>query len=110
MKLSSIAAVLLLAGLTLALSRNCKNITVPVKISSRNDIFNVSLPTTDIDVANFMLDYSQLGHDLREELRTGYQNVSGTYHLAATYCEPLKGLGHNSTIQIMTPGIGFDRS
>lgn len=34
--------------------------------------------------------------------------MKGTYKLAATYCEPDSGPGH--TLQILTHGVGFDRS
>lgn len=37
-----------------------------------------------------------------------YETVSGNYQLAATYCEPDAGPGH--ALQILTHGIGFDRS
>lgn len=36
------------------------------------------------------------------------KDVSGQYELAATYCEPDAGPGE--TIQILTHGVGFDRS
>lgn len=36
------------------------------------------------------------------------KNISGDYHIAATYCEPDSGPG--SELQILTHGIGFDRS
>jgi pimeloyl-ACP methyl ester carboxylesterase len=37
-----------------------------------------------------------------------YATVSGSYKLAATYCEPDSGPGH--ILQILTHGVGFDRS
>ena len=37
-----------------------------------------------------------------------YETVSGTYNVAATYCEP--DSGPSSALQILTHGIGFDRS
>lgn len=34
--------------------------------------------------------------------------MSGSYHIAATYCEP--DCGPSGTVQVLTHGIGFDRS
>ena len=51
-------------------------------------------------------------HTFRDSRRTDrnpkYHTVSGNYKLQTTYCTPDNGPG--STLQILTHGIGFDRS
>lgn len=65
-------------------------------------------PKNNIDVTNIILTGTQQGHNATAEALKGYADVSGTYHIAATYCEPDSGTP--TTIQILTHGIGFDRS
>ncbi|KAF2723183.1 hypothetical protein K431DRAFT_220490 [Polychaeton citri CBS 116435] len=102
-------AILLLAGTAALVSaRRCQNITVPVNISARNGNFNQSAPSNNIEVTNFILDLTQQGHNYSQAVLNGYQTVSGTYTLATTFCEPDHGSG--TTIQLLTHGIGFDRS
>ncbi|KAJ9133818.1 Ctr copper transporter family protein [Pleurostoma richardsiae] len=92
----------------LAVARKCIEITVPVAIFARNAEFSVEPPATNIEVTNFILDLTRQGYNLTDELLEGYATVSGTYHLAATYCEP--DAGPSSVLQVLTHGIGFDRS
>lgn len=40
--------------------------------------------------------------------RSQYNTIAGTFQIAATYCEPSSGTPN--TVQIMTHGVGFDRS
>ena len=106
MRLLSFASLALLAGLTTA--RNCQNITVSVSITARNGNFNVQPTQNNIDVTNFILDGTQQGHNATAQVLNGYNHVSGTYDLATTYCTPDSGPG--KAIQLLTHGIGFDRS
>lgn len=99
----------LLAGFAAtATARQCHNLTVPLCLSARNAVFDLEAPVTNVDVADFVLDLAQPGHNLTDELLTGYATVSGTYSIAATYCEPDAGPG--KALQVLTHGIGFDRS
>lgn len=89
----------------------CQNLTVPVTISARNAVFDVSTPQTNIQVTDFILNLSQQGHNYTDDVLKDYATVSGTYNLAATYCAPSQGGGGASkTLQILTHGVGFDRS
>jgi pimeloyl-ACP methyl ester carboxylesterase len=97
-----------LVACRIATARQCENMTIPVSISARNGVFSVSVPQTNIDVTNFILDTTQQGGNYSQTVLTGYATVSSTYDLAATYCAPNAGAG--KTIQILTHGIGFDRS
>ncbi|KAF3760561.1 alpha/beta-hydrolase [Cryphonectria parasitica EP155] len=92
----------------LAAARRCTNLSVPVHVQARNAVFNLTTPQSDIDVINFVLDNTQNGHNFTAELLTGYADVGGQYTITATYCEPDNG--PSGTVQLLTHGIGFDRS
>ena len=72
MKTFTTATIFGLAGLSLA--RQCQNISVPVTVSSVNAEFNVKIPVTDIEVTDFVLNYTQLGKNFPASVQTG---VSG---------------------------------
>ncbi|KAJ4268962.1 hypothetical protein NW762_003033 [Fusarium torreyae] len=92
-----------------ASARKCTNITVPVSLTSENAVFNLETPLTKIEVTNFALNLARQGSPAYPmQIQEGMTNISGNYELAATYCEPDAGPGKE--LQIMTHGIGFDRS
>jgi hypothetical protein len=97
-----------LAGVVSA--RVCQNVTVPVTITARNGVFDQEAltPRNNIDVTNIILAGTQQGHNATAEALKGYADVSGTYNLETTYCEP--DSGSPDVVQILTHGIGFDRS
>lgn len=86
----------------------CQNLTIPVSISARNGVFNLAAPSDTISATDFILNLSRQGHNYTKELLTGYNTISGNYEIAATYCEPDSGPA--KTLQVLTHGIGFDRS
>ncbi|KAK5111813.1 hypothetical protein LTR62_004733 [Meristemomyces frigidus] len=106
MKYTTAASIATFAGL--ASARCCQNITVEVDINARNAKFNQSTPATNIEVTNFILNMTQQGQNYTAKVLAGYQNVAGKYKIAATYCEPDSGPA--KTVQLLTHGIGFDRS
>ncbi|SMR45010.1 unnamed protein product [Zymoseptoria tritici ST99CH_3D1] len=109
--MKSFAAAAVAASIVgVASARQCQNLTVPVVITARNAVFDKEAltPKNNIDVTNIILTGTQQGHNATAEALKGYADVSGTYHIAATYCEPDSGTP--TTIQILTHGIGFDRS
>ncbi|KAF6821385.1 hypothetical protein CPLU01_12519 [Colletotrichum plurivorum] len=91
-----------------AAARTCKDLTIEVSISARNGVFNYPVPKTTVDVTNFAINLAQQGHNLTADYLQDYATVGGTYELAATYCQPNSGAGN--ILQILTHGIGFDRS
>lgn len=93
---------------TVALARQCQNITVAVSISARQGQFNVTPAQNNIEVTNFVLDGTRQGHNASMEVLSNYTTVSGDYNLSTTYCTPDSGPGRS--LQILTHGIGFDRS
>ena len=103
---STLAAASLLA--TAVTARQCKNLTIPISASARNGVFSLDAPRTNIDVTNFILNLGQQGSNYTEEVLESHATFSGDYEIAATYCQPDKGA--SSVLQILTHGIGFDRS
>ena len=103
---SIVAPAFLLA--TVASARQCKNLTIPITASARNGVFSLEAPVTNIDVTNFILNLGQQSANYSQSVLESYTTFSGNYSIAATYCQPDKG--PSSVLQILTHGIGFDRS
>ncbi|RCI15331.1 hypothetical protein L249_6526 [Ophiocordyceps polyrhachis-furcata BCC 54312] len=93
-----------LAAVTTAAARNCIEITVPVELRPRNVFYQVQTPKTEVDLISFVLDFGRRKPLLPQTLA----KKSKVYNLATTYCWPDSGPGHS--LQILTHGIGFDRS
>lgn len=101
--------------MAVASARNCQNLTIPVSISARNTNFALQAPATNIDATNFVLNLAQPGMNYTNEVLVSsndtndqFRDVSGTWAIAATYCEPDSGPG--KALQVLTHGIAFDRS
>lgn len=103
-----VSSFLATAFAAVAAARKCRDISVMVPLTSRNAHFDLEPLTTDIDTTDFFLGLSKQGTNYTDILLDGYHTVKGVYKLATTYCEPDSGPGH--TLQILTHGIGFDRS
>jgi len=71
-------------------------------------VFSLDAPVTNIDVTNFILNLGQQSANYSQSVLESYTTFSGNYSIAATYCQPDKG--PSSVLQILTHGIGFDRS
>lgn len=102
----TIAAVSFLA--TAATARRCTNLTIPIHASAIQGLFNLDAPASNIEVTNFILNLGQQGGNYTQDVLERYTTVSGDYDIAATYCQP--DSGPSSVLQILTHGIGFDRS
>jgi hypothetical protein len=70
MKLT-ITSIALTALAALGQARNCQNLTIPVSVSARQGVFNLSAPADNIAVTNFILDLSPQGHNYSNEILTG---------------------------------------
>jgi hypothetical protein len=70
MKLS-LSAIALTAFATLGEARHCQNLTIPLSVSARQGVFNLTAPTDNIAVTNFILDLSRQGHNYSNEVLTG---------------------------------------
>jgi len=94
-----------------AIARNCVNLTVPINISSRNAVFNLDVPQTNLDATTFIQNNTQQGHNFTDTALTGYATVSGSYKISARFCAPSEAQTvSSSTVQILTHGIGFDKT
>ncbi|KAL1961579.1 hypothetical protein VTN77DRAFT_1431 [Rasamsonia byssochlamydoides] len=91
-------------------SKSCENITVPVDISARNGVFNVEQPQSNTDVTQFALNTTSIKWNFTEEALTGYQTVTGTYNISVKFCQPDNFDFKNGVIQVLTHGIGFDKT
>ncbi|KAI0137332.1 Alpha/Beta hydrolase protein [Xylariales sp. AK1849] len=90
------------------IARQCTDLNVTVAITSRNGKFYVEPPTDNTEVTNLALNLARPGHNYSQEVLVESITVSGTYSIAATYCEPDSGPG--KALQVLTHGVGFDRS
>lgn len=87
-------ALMALLGLAaLSSARKCQNITVEVPVDSRNAVFSLKAPASNIEVTNFILNMTQHGHNLTAEVLTG---VSESLVILVG---PLKSLGDICTRQ-----------
>jgi hypothetical protein len=69
MVLLSILASLALNG-GIALAAHCQDIIVPVTISARNGVFDITVPSTNIETTDFILNLNQQGQNFSEVLLT----------------------------------------
>lgn len=102
-----LASLLLLVTLTEA--KKCITQTVAVKAAARNGVFNkVKIPQTSLDVSTFISNLSRQGGNYSQEGQTGYGTVKGTYQISTQWCTP--DSGPTDKVQILTHGIGFEKS
>jgi hypothetical protein len=61
----------LLALATAVMARKCQVLDIPISISSRNAVFNLPNPVSEIDVTNFFLDSTHPGTNYTNSLLKG---------------------------------------
>ncbi|KAF2099967.1 hypothetical protein NA57DRAFT_38322 [Rhizodiscina lignyota] len=99
------------ALLSVVSAKICTNQSVPIHITSRNGLFgHVAVPETNRDATNFTLSLGRQGHNFTNEGLAGYHTISKTYHIMTQYCTPDHPTKKDPAIQILTHGIGFDRT
>ena len=109
MRLSS--AVFLAALATISDAKICMNATVPVSISSRQAVFgNLEVPHTPVEVTAIGQAAAVQGANGTAQALTDYHTVSGTYNISTQFCVPSTMSGNNPTVQVLTHGIGFDKT
>jgi hypothetical protein len=74
MKLS-ISAIALIALVTLGEARHCQNLTIPVSVSARQGVYNLTTPADNIAVTNLILNLSRQGHNYSNEVLTGVSDA-----------------------------------
>ena len=93
-----------------ATAKQCINMTVPVDISARTGIFDIANPQTNLDATTFIQNFTQQGRNFTEVALSGYQTTAGTYQISTEFCVPSVNNVTNPTLQILTHGIGFDKT
>lgn len=93
-----------------AAAKVCINQTVAVDISARTGVFNIAVPQTNLQATTFIQNSTQQGRNFTEVALTGYATTSGTYNISTQFCVPSMINGTNPTVQVLTHGIGFDKT
>jgi hypothetical protein len=55
----------------LAAAKKCQQLTIPIKASARNGVFDISTPATNIEVTDFFLNLSQQGANYSDAVLSG---------------------------------------
>ncbi|KAH8800367.1 hypothetical protein F5884DRAFT_549545 [Xylogone sp. PMI_703] len=93
-----------------AMAKRCTNITVPVDLSVEQGIFNIAIPQTNLEVIDFIVNVTQQGRNFTDLVLDGYNTTTGSYSISTQFCVPSKGSSKTSAVQVLTHGIGFDRT
>jgi len=104
----SILAISLLASS--AAAKLCQNVTIPVQISARQGVFNVPTLVENLDATVFAQNLTSIRGNFSEESLTGYATIKGKYKISAKFCKPDMMYGKKPTVQVLTHGIGFDKT
>ena len=91
-------------------AKQCANITVPVSISARNGVFNIPTLRGNEDATRFAQNLTSIRVNFTEEALLDYATVTGIYEISAKFCKPDTENGTDPTVQILTHGLGFDKT
>jgi pimeloyl-ACP methyl ester carboxylesterase len=108
MYVSTITALAVLAASVSA--KQCINTTVPVNLTARQAVFNLDVPQTNLEATDFILDMTQQGRNFTDLVLTGYNTTTGTYNISTQFCMPSNDNSTSPTVQVLTHGIGFDKT
>jgi hypothetical protein len=106
--MAPLAALSSLLLASVAAARHCQVLTIPVDISSRQGLFKEVPVESNLDVGGFATRFNQYGLNYSATLLKGYQTLKGSYKISAQYCCP--DSGSSGTIQLLSHGIGFDKT
>ncbi|KAE9366140.1 hypothetical protein N431DRAFT_487975 [Stipitochalara longipes BDJ] len=93
-----------------ASAKRCINAIVPVNLSARQAVFNLAVPQTNLEATDFILNMTQQGRNFTDIVLTGYNTTTGTYNISTQFCMPTNANSTNPTVQVLTHGIGFDKT
>lgn len=93
-----------------AAAKKCMNMTVPVDISARTGVFDITVPKTNLEATTFIQNFTQQGRNFTDLVLTGYKTTAGTYNISTQFCVPSENNVTNPTVQVLTHGIGFDKT
>lgn len=91
-------------------AKRCTNLTVPVDISARNAVFSIPSFRSNLDATTFAQNLTSVGGNFSQEALKGYATITGQFNISAKFCQPDYDSGHNRTVQVLTHGIGFDKT
>ncbi|KAL8645074.1 MAG: hypothetical protein Q9226_007466 [Calogaya cf. arnoldii] len=91
-------------------AKQCLNITVPVSISARNGVFNIPTLQGNADATTFAQNLTSIRGNFTQEALLGYETVAGQYDVNVKFCKPDAENGTNPTVQVLTHGLGFDKT
>lgn len=92
------------------LAKQCLNITVPVSISARNGVFNIPTLEGNADATTFAQNLTSIRGNFTQEALLGYETVAGEFDISVKFCKPDAENGTNPTVQVLTHGLGFDKT
>ncbi|KAL8689961.1 MAG: hypothetical protein Q9224_004518 [Gallowayella concinna] len=91
-------------------AKQCLNITVPVSISARNGVFNIPTLQGNSDATTFAQNLTSIRGNFTQEALLDYATVTGEYNISVKFCKPDVENGTNPTVQVLTHGLGFDKT
>lgn len=97
---------LVLAGF--AAARQCQNFQIPIDIIARQGQFQEVPVENNLDVGAIATRFTEFGANYTATLLQGYQTLQGSYEISAQYCTPDDG--SSGVIQVLSHGIGFDKT
>jgi hypothetical protein len=106
--MAPLAALSSLLLASVAAARQCQILSIPVEISSRQGQFKEVPIEGNLDIGAFATRFNQYGLNYTATLLQGYQTLKGSYKISAQYCCP--DSGSSGAIQLLTHGIGFDKT
>lgn len=83
---------------------------IPVSISARQGVFDVSALKHNLDATTFNQNLTSIRGNFTETALAGYADVTGNYFISAQYCRPDNPKDANGVVQLLTHGIGFDKT
>lgn len=89
-------------------NRKCKDFDIPVLVTAQNGIFEFPPLTNNEEAAD--LGFILGNRNSQPAVPSGYVNITGTYNINARFCTPIKGGDKAKIVQILTHGVGFDKS
>jgi hypothetical protein len=94
----------------IALTADCHDYDIPVTTQTEALVFGLPKFSDNFDVVGLF------GNLVRRDAATSFKpflnekrNVTGNYTIGATFCSPKRFNGHEKTVLLATPGLGYDR-
>jgi hypothetical protein len=97
------------SGLT-ALIADCYDYEIPVTTQTLAYIFGYPEFSDNFDVVGFIGDViTRTAIPPSFNPFSGMRNITGNYSIGATFCSPKTFNGHEKTVLLASPGLGYDR-